>query len=255
MMKRFFFMLTLAAAFLTYSVSFAVETKIVVRAKAKDAKFIGTSMGGGLVTIRDAFSREILAKGMIKGSTGNTSLLMMTPHKRRMRLADQYTAKFEAVLDLDEPRKVDIEVIAPYGQQQSAAKASITTWVVPGKHITGDGIIIEFPGLVVDVLNPSAHTMIKGPTVLEIMASVTPMCGCPINPNTFWKPDTIEVAAIVKKNGVAFKTIPLKFTGITNKFSAKIALSEPGAYQFTVYGYDPATGNTGVDMTTAVIMK
>ncbi|MBA2848353.1 hypothetical protein G4V39_04000 [Thermosulfuriphilus ammonigenes] len=252
-MRRLTSLLVLVFLLSLVGSSFAVETKIMIRARAKDAKFIGTSMGGALVTIRDALTGELLSKGLIQGTTGNTKLLMTTPIVRGMKLTDDRTAGFEAVLDLSEPRKIEIEVLAPYGQPQAMARATVTTWVVPGKHITGDGLILEIPGFVVRVTNPTAHTFLKAPASFSLVATVTPMCGCPVSPNTFWKPEAYEVKAIVKKNGQPFKTIPLKFSGKTNYYVASISLNEPGAYQFTIYAFDPATGNTGVDMTTVVV--
>ncbi len=101
--------------------AWAVKTRVVVRARAMDAKFIGTSIGGGLVVVRDALTREILSKGVLSGSTGNTKIL------------------------------------------------------------------------------------------------------------------------------------PLRFAGKTSHFKAHVELRDKGAYKFTVYAYDPKTGNTGVDITTVIV--
>tara|TARA_R110002096_G_scaffold238867_3_gene430442 strand:- start:81 stop:371 length:291 start_codon:yes stop_codon:yes gene_type:complete len=60
----------------------AVDTTIVVRVLAKDAKFIGTSMGGAEVIIRDANTQEILAEGVTAGGTGDTGLIMTMPRAR-----------------------------------------------------------------------------------------------------------------------------------------------------------------------------
>ncbi len=150
-----------------------METRIVIRAKAEDAKFIGTSMGGALVVVKDALSGAILDQGLIRGSTGDTKRIMATPWVRGQRLADENTACFVAKLDLEEPRLIEIFVYAPYGQPQAMARASVTTWVVPGKHIEGDGIVIDFPGLVVRVTEPTAHSFISVPTKIRLAASVT----------------------------------------------------------------------------------
>ncbi|MFT5169185.1 MAG: hypothetical protein ACI8P3_004433, partial [Saprospiraceae bacterium] len=40
----------------------ATETKIIIRAKAKDAKFIGSSLGGAYVIIRNKVNQQILAE-------------------------------------------------------------------------------------------------------------------------------------------------------------------------------------------------
>ena len=42
----------------------AEPTEITVRVLGKDSKFVGTSMGGARVILRDAETGEILAKGM-----------------------------------------------------------------------------------------------------------------------------------------------------------------------------------------------
>ncbi len=40
--------------------TYAIETRIIVRAKAKDAKFLGSSIGGAQVIIKDKLSGQIL---------------------------------------------------------------------------------------------------------------------------------------------------------------------------------------------------
>lgn len=232
-----------------------METRIVIRAKAEDAKFIGTSMGGALVIVKDALSGAILSQGMIRGSTGDTKRIMSTPWVRGERLADENTACYVAKLDLEEPKLIEIVIFAPYGQPQAMAKASVTTWVVPGKHIEGDGIVVDFPGLVVRVTEPTAHTFVTVPTKVRLAASVTPMCGCPVDMKTFWPPEAYEVAAYLKKDGEIQEILPLVFCGKRNCFETEIFLENPGDYEFIVYAFDPKTGNTGVDKTTVVATK
>ncbi len=232
-----------------------METKVVIRAKAEDAKFIGTSMGGALVVVKDALSGEVLDKGLIQGSTGDTKRIMATPWVRGERLSDEGTACFVAKLDLDEPKLIEIVVFAPYGQPQAMARASVTTWVVPGRHITGDGIVIDFPGLVVRITEPTAHSFFTAGQKIRLAASVTPMCGCPVDMKTFWPPEAYEVAAYLKINGERKGILPLTFCGARNCFETEVPLEVPGDYEFIVYAFDPKTGNTGVDKTTAVVMK
>ncbi len=229
----------------------AVPTKVVVGVRARDAKFIGTSMGGVLVMIKDVETGEILAKGVVRGSTGDTKLLMKTPKERYTKLIVGNTARYEAVLDLNEPRKVKIIARGPLAQTQAMQEVSVTTWLVPGKDI--EELVLEMPGLVVRALSPAPHTMIKGPAKVEIRASVTPMCGCPVDPRFFWKPENYEVAVIVKRNGRILGTFPLSFAGKTSLFATTLDLAEKGAYELTVYAYDRLTGNTGVDKTTIVV--
>jgi hypothetical protein len=132
----------------------AAQTKITVRARAMDAKFIGSKMGVQ-VTIKDSESGKILAEGKIEGDTGDTKTIMETPVKRNDSIANEKTAKFDAVVDIQEPRLVTIEAAGPLGFKQSAEKVSTQLWVIPGKNLTGgDGVVLNFYGFVMDFTNP-----------------------------------------------------------------------------------------------------
>lgn len=51
---------------------YAEPTEIIVRVLARGGKFIGTSMGGAEVVVRDAASGQVLARGTTEGGTGAT---------------------------------------------------------------------------------------------------------------------------------------------------------------------------------------
>lgn len=230
----------------------AKSTEIVVRAKSKDAKFIGTSMGGAMVRIRDAESGEILAQGLTEGSTGNTDLIMKEPHRRHQSIAEG-AAAFRTTLDLSEPVFVTVEVLAPYIKKQARVAAQTQVWLVPGKHLNGEGLVVEIPGLVVDVLSPQTHRYTElSDAPFEIRANVVMMCGCPISDGGIWDGSKMEVAALVKKDGREFATIPLSLTD-TNTFVGELKPKSPGVYQVLVYAHDPRTGNTGVDRVSFIV--
>jgi hypothetical protein len=148
------------AATLVAGVCRAAETRVMVRARTKDAKFIGTSMGGALVVIRKADTGEVLASGLTSGGTGDTKRIMSDPLVRGAQITDASTAGFEAKLDLAEPTFVTVEVSGPMGQRESAAKATVQTWLIPGKHVAGDGLMVEIPGFAVHVVTPLAHEVV-----------------------------------------------------------------------------------------------
>lgn len=150
----------LVALFVAVAVEPAVAepTRVTVRVLSKDAKFLGTSMGGVRVSIRDADTGEILAEGIARGGTGDTARIMSEGRKRGEVLATPDAANFTAVLDLDEPRRVEVIAFGPLAQLEPAARVSATQWLVPGKHVDqGDGRLLVMPGLAVDVLSPPAH--------------------------------------------------------------------------------------------------
>jgi molecular chaperone DnaK (HSP70) len=154
---------------------FALPTHITIRVKTKGAKFLGTSMGGALVTIRDAETGELLAKGITSGSTGNTERIMKAP--RGVPVSDEGSAKFTATIDIDGPRLLEVTAYGPLSQRQAANRVSATQWVVPGEHITGgDGWLMELPGLAVQILSPRSHVLFEGvPQTVKIEANITMM--------------------------------------------------------------------------------
>jgi hypothetical protein len=245
---------SLAAAALLAAAAPAVQaepTTITVRVMSKDAKYIGSSMGGVQIILRDAHTGAILAQGLTQGDTGNTKRLMQEPINRRAPLSDDKSAKFEATLDLDVPRLIEVEAFGPLAQMQSAHKVTSTQWVVPGRGINGgDGWVLELPGFVVDVQAPPAHIKLTGVKSVDITANVTMMCGCPIEPKGLWDADKYEVKAIVTRDGKPAGKVDLNYAGTTSQFAGTIPVDAAGVYDVTVYAYDPANGNTGVDRTT-----
>jgi len=151
-----------------------MRTRITVRVKTKDAKFLGSSMGGALVTLRDARTSELLASGRTTGSTGDTERIMKRPNTARDVISDVTSACFRTELDLAEPRLVEVTAYGPLAQTQSAVQCSSQQWVIPGKHISeGDAWILELTGLAVDIFHPPAHSRVFASNgSLELRANV-----------------------------------------------------------------------------------
>lgn len=132
-------------------------------------------MGGALVTIRDAETGVLLAKGITSGSTGSTERIMKATGE--VPVSDEGSAKFTATIDIDGPRLLEVTAYGPLSQRQAANRVSATQWVVPGKHITGgDGWLIELPGLAGQILSPRSHVLFGGvPQTVAIEANITMM--------------------------------------------------------------------------------
>lgn len=233
----------------------AEPTHVEVRVLSKGAKFIGTSMGGALVTIRDAETGALLASGTTEGGTGDTERIMRAQQGRHEPIATPDAARFRATLELETPRLVEVAAFGPLAQRQGANRATSTMWVVPGRHVTGgDGWLLELPGFVVDVLDPPAHRQLAGGRVeVPIRANVTMMCGCPIEPGGLWDAERFEVRATTLRDGVRVGEVALRYAGETSQFSGTAAIEGPGSYELVVHAHDPANGNTGMDRTTFVV--
>ncbi|WP_026934015.1 hypothetical protein [Christiangramia echinicola] len=230
----------------------AQETNVMVRAKAKDAKFIGTSIGGAKILIKNALTGKILANGMTSGSTGNTDKIMKQDWKRSENLSEDDTAGFNATLDIDEPTFVTIEAYGPINKKQAEVMSSTQLWIIPGKHITGDGVVLEVPGFVVDILSPQTHERIDSKETIELKANIVLMCGCPITKDGIWDANQYEVKAIVKDSEGGIKEIALEQKDKPSTFQTELNL-EKGLYEVMIYAYDPVTGNTGLDKTNIIV--
>ncbi|REC46149.1 hypothetical protein [Chryseobacterium pennipullorum] len=250
--------LILIMTFFTGIMISATETKIMIRAQARDAKFIGSSLGGAHVIVRNKLNREILAEGNTSGSTGNTDLIMKTPKVRGKSIADTQTGGFVASLDISEPTFVTIEVISPLNSRQAQAVVSTELWLIPGKHILGEGIILEIPGYIIDILKPRTHQYIALNTIkdkpFQFQANIVMMCGCVIEKGGVWNSDEIEVKGILKKDGIFFRNVDLSLVS-TNLFEGNTSINASGNYELILYAYHEKTGNTGVDKVNYVVFE
>lgn len=237
--------LSLAAIALAFSTTaFATETHVMVRAKAVDAKYIGSSVGGVKVVVEDAETGQILDSGWINGSTGSTKTIIKEPITRGQMMTDDKTAGFVAKVDISSPRLLRFKLVGPYGYRQSLQEASVTSWVIPGKDILGDGITLNMPGFIVD-----AWTRVLEGGRVDVYTKASMLCGCPIYPDGPWDPKNYEVTAIIKKDEVNVSEVHLDFTGPVGMFSGKTNITEPGHYKAIVSIFDKKTGNVGVDRT------
>lgn len=231
---------------------YAQETSVMIRVQSKDAKFIGSSIGGAKIIVKEDLTGEILAEGITQGSTGNTELIMKEPLERGKQLSNEETAGFLAVFDIEKPIFVTIEAIAPIHKKQAAVKSSTQLWLIPGKNIVGDGIVLEVPGFVVDILSPQTHERIAEENEIEITANVVMMCGCPVTSGGIWDANKYDVTALITQEGGEDQKLQLSIGEKPSTFSGKISLPA-GYYNITVYAFDPDTGNTGLDSTNIII--
>jgi hypothetical protein len=241
---------------LSFSISLtglqAQETNIMIRAKAKDAKFIGTSIGGAKILVKEAMTGKILAEGITTGSTGNTDKIMKQDWKRGEALSDIETAGFNAALDIKAPTFVTVEAYGPYNKRQALVMSSTQLWVIPGKDIVGDGVTLEIPGFVVDILSPQTHEILTEEDEVLLNANVVMMCGCPVTQDGIWDASAYEVKAVITDAGGVSSEVKMGQKDKASTFTASTSLKK-GLYEVMIYAYDPATGNTGLDKTNIII--
>src|SRR5258708_18089278 len=108
------------------------ETKVMVRAIARDAKIIGKAVGGARITIREVSSGKVLAEGLLQDGTGDTALIIEKPHVRGEKIYDTPGASgFLAVLNLERPTVGEVTAEGPLGSPEAAQRSSKTLLLVP----------------------------------------------------------------------------------------------------------------------------
>ena len=171
-----FFLVSAHIIFPFTTLSFAAEkvpTKLIVRVVAKDSKVIGSGVGGAFVRIKNLDTGEILAQGKQEGGTGDTERIMVRPRRRgEMIYGTSGAASFQTEIPLDRPTQVEIYTEAPLAYPHSIQKGLKTVTLIPGKHLLGEGVIIELDGLIVNILSPSPKEVLRKGEEVMIRAEV-----------------------------------------------------------------------------------
>jgi hypothetical protein len=170
-MRKLLVLVTVLMGLLPISIADAVPTKLIVHAKSKDAKFVGTKMGGARVVVKESETGKVLAEGLTLGATGSTQKIMIEPKTRFGLIADG-AAKFETSIDIDEPTLITIEVTAPLITKPNMITTSTQTWMIPGKDIAGEGMVIEIPGFSVDARTLKEVKLSNNAAAIPIQAQI-----------------------------------------------------------------------------------
>jgi hypothetical protein len=234
-------------------------TRVVVLVLANGGKFVGDDIGGALVAIRDARTKEVLASGRTQGGAGLPNLVTIESSQLQT-IPDTEAARFVANLPLDGPRLVEVTAFGPLGAQGSAVEASTTVWLLPPPAAAGNRVLLTLRGLVVQVLSPPTHFLpaTPAPLTIPIRANVTMMCGCPIGPTLPWKPEEYVVQATVRDASGVRATIPLTFDlaapdGAPSQFVGSWTAPAAGVYEVMVTAHQLTHDNTGVDRATVIV--
>jgi hypothetical protein len=139
-----------------------MKTKIIVHVVSKDAKVIGSEVGGAFVRIKNLVTGEILAQGKQLGGSGETDRIMVKPHRRgEVLYGTPGAAFFQAEFPIEKPTSVEIYTEAPLDYPHAIQKGSKTLKLIPGKHVLADRVIIELNGLIVNIISPSSKGSLK----------------------------------------------------------------------------------------------
>jgi hypothetical protein len=223
------------------------ETKVMVRAIARDAKLIGKGVGGARITIKDVSSGQVLAQGMLQDGTGETALIIEKPRVRGEKIYDTPGASgFLAVLNLERPTVVEVTAEGPLGSPQATQRASKTLLLVPGEDVLGDGIVLEIHGFIVKTLAPQLDAKLAVGSPFEVRATVTMVCGCPTEPDGHWDSNKIRVVARLVREGKIETEVPMHYAGVQNTYTGNVPAAVPGRIELQILAMEPVNANFGL---------
>ena len=237
------FVFALLPMLLATASALAEPTSVTVHAISQDAKFIGDSMGGVEVVLRDAKTGKQLAKGITAGDTGDTKTIMEAVGRSPMRTTPE-AAHYSTTLDISVPTRVRVELRGPLGRPLTMQNATSERWLIPGvSAAAGTSWVIELPGLAIEVDGTSGLTQGRGDT---LTAKVALMCGCPITAGGLWDAADYEVVAELHRKGQPPERMPFSFSAAPGQFTGTVTPSFSGKGELWITARNKRTGNTGV---------
>jgi hypothetical protein len=220
------------------SASTVVPTQLVVHVLTHDAKLIGTAVGGVRITVRDVRNDRVLATGLHEGATGDTRRLVQTPRERGATLfTTSDGARFATTIPLSAPTLVEIAAEGPLGYPDQMARSSKQLTLLPGRHLTGDGLLLEMHGYVIDLLTPDSSLVVSSGARVPVRARVRMLCSCPTGPDQLWQ--VSEVRARIVRDGLVLHDIVLPHAGAASEYAAELPALTAGGYTLELTAASP----------------
>lgn len=210
------------------------RTRVLVHVTTHDAKLIGDEVGGALVTVRDVSSGRVLAEGRTQGTTGDTQRIMQEARRRGTPVySGGDGARFEAQLPLTEPTQVEITAEGPLNYPDQMASTTKRLTLLPGAHVTsGDGIVLEMHGFVIDIMSPDTTSSLAANATVPVRARVRLLCSCPTAPDGVWRTD--EVLARLTRDGEVIREVTLRHGGEPSMYVGDLRTPDAGRYVLEV---------------------
>jgi hypothetical protein len=242
------------------------NVQVKVRLQARGGKFLGPNVTAPKLLVRKAGGTTPLFEGTFDNGASGTVLATPTPVASRNAIvvpappaagfypaAGAYTvappdgkAVLVASFDLDEPALVEFVATAYTKEAAVALMTSAMMQLCPGTTLLGDpGLVLTVSGLIVSGVDASYDG-----TTLNVGATVTMMCGCPITPQPWTSaPDTEpywpSYAFAVTATTPGMEPLTLECTG-TNTFRGTVgATLASGTHVVTVDAIQKSEANAG----------
>ena len=229
-----------------------VPTTVVVRIVGSYGMVLGDEVGGAEVTIRDTETGAVLASGRQTGTSGDLKSIMQTPRERTEQTFSQKDSGFfKAELHLTKPTVVEVAGEGPLKFPQAKRRASKTVMIYPGKHMTGDGIVLQLDGLIVQIEAPTRDRPLGIGDGETLRATVKMMCDCIVEPFGNWDSRKMTLYGEMRINGTVIEKIDFYHKGPKGLFQGDFIIpkSLKGHNQLTlrVVAADANWINVGYD--------
>ena len=242
---------TLLLSAATAQAADGIPTPVVVRVVANHAMVLGDNVGGAAVTIRDVETGAILAEGLQTGSSGDLKTVMQTPRLQNEPVYSiKESAAFRTEVRLTKPTMVEISGEGPLKFSQAKRRASKTVLLYPGKPVSGDGIVLELNGLLVQIETPTNDRPLGIGDGGTLRATVQMMCGCVVEPFGNWDSRKMELYGELRLDERVLARIDLFHQGkgiFEGTFKIPRSLKEHQQVSLRVVASDVEGINAGFD--------
>lgn len=229
----------------------ALATNLTIRVVSHGALVLGREVGGARITITNVATGELLASGMQQGEAGDQNQIMRTPHLMREPLySSAPSASFTTTLYLEKPTQVEIAAQGPLSYPQAMQRVSKTLLLVPGHHLTSDGIVLQLYGYLVQIVGPSQGESLIAKEDVTLRASVRTLAGTPVRPHGDWDARGIHIYGEVLIGEKVTERLQMFYVGERGVFEAPFFVpaskDAPDGISLRVVAANSNDGNVGL---------
>jgi hypothetical protein len=226
-------------------------TTILVRVVAHGAMVLGREVGGAQVTITDVETRQVLAVGTQQGEAGDQNQIMRTPHLMEEAVySSRPAAAFKTTLELRRPTLVEVAAEGPLAHPASMRRTVKTVLLIPGQDITGDGIVLDLNGYIVEIEHPKAGEPLVAKDDVRLQASVRTLSGTFVRPHGDWDSRKIRIYGELLIGDRIVERLQMFYSNDTRTFDTPFFVpvdkEAPDGISLRVVAADTATGNFSV---------
>ena len=191
-----------------------IPTTVIVRVVGSHGMPLGDAVGGASITICDVATGAVLASGKQTGAGGDLRAIMQTPRLPTEPLySTKESASFKVDLVLNKPTLVEIAAEGPLKFPTAKRRASKTVLLYPGKHVTGDGIVLQLYGLIVQIEAPKPDRPLGIGDGVIVRTTVRMMCDCIVEPYGNWDSRKMSLYGEVRVDGTVIGQVELFHQG------------------------------------------